>query len=136
MGEPNSGGGVLPPIGEGEQPRNPVLGRPTHHYDNHLCGDHDRCEQFNHHGDSPTLHHHHNRSKDTDNSDLLIHDHDGDPNHGHYVTNHNSPSGYDYYANGHHNHRPDDIIFVAIVDGDDFDSPHGFLDNHNDDGAA
>ena len=44
-----------------------------HHYDDHLCGDHDRCEQFNHEGDSPTIHHHH------DGRDILIHDHDDIP---------------------------------------------------------
>ena len=33
MGEPNSGGGVLPPIGEEQQPHNPVLGGPTRYDD-------------------------------------------------------------------------------------------------------
>ena len=53
-----------------------------HHYDEHLCGDHDRCEQFNHEGDTDK-HHHHGPNDD----DILIHSHDRDDRpHTHGVT--------------------------------------------------
>ena len=94
-------------------------------------------DHVDHSANDSRWHHHHNRSKDTDNGDIIYHKHDGAPGHGHYLTNHNSPSGYDYYANGLHNHRPvNDIIFIAVHNDDDFDNPAGFLDNNNDDGAA
>ena len=80
-------------------------------------------------------HHHHNRSKDTDNGDILYHKHDGAPGHGHYLTNNNSSSGYDYYANGLHNHRPLNLDYELAINLIDIATVNGHNDN-DDDGAT
>lgn len=80
----------------------------NHHHTDHLCGDHDRCLQFN--GHSGNTRHHHHSTKEEHGDDMLIHEHnsmDGYGNlegttHKHYLDN--EGGYYDEYGLADHDH--------------------------------